>query len=78
LGKTKLDRVAMNDYPKPPFETKVTLSEDPGPGSTEGPTEFVIDLNDMDSEELRLAAASGSALAEKILAFRANSQDQKD
>ncbi len=68
----------MTDYPKPPFETKVTFSEDPGPGSKEGPTEFVIDLNDMDSEELRLAAANGSALAEKILAFRATNQDQKE
>jgi hypothetical protein len=68
----------MNDYPKPPFDTKVTFIEDPGPGSKEEPTEFVIDLNDMDSEDLRMSAASGSYLAEQILAFRATNQDQKD
>ena len=68
----------MNDYPKPPFDTKITVTEDPGPGSREEPTEFVMDLNDMDSENLRLAAASGSDLAEQILAFRATNQDQKD
>jgi hypothetical protein len=68
----------MNDYPKPPFDTKITVTEDPGPGSREEPTEFVMDLNDIDSEELGLAAASGSILAEQILAFRATNQDQKD
>jgi hypothetical protein len=67
----------MTDYPKPPFDTKITLIEDPGPGSNEDPIVIVMDLNEMSDEELDLAVASGSDLAAEILAFRATNQDQK-
>lgn len=67
----------MDAYPKPPFDTKITIIEDPAPGSNEEPIVIVMDLNEMDSEDLELAAASGSDLAMEILAFRATNQDQK-
>jgi hypothetical protein len=68
----------MNDYPKPPFDTKITITEDPSIGSGLEPTVTILDLDDLDNEDLEIAAASGSELAIKILAFRVTNQDQKD